>query len=210
MRRRDFIGLGLAAATQAAANIPVARAAEGTSIPYGVAVRGDALVDDYNYRTTIAALCNLVVPEGGLKWETLRPSETSFNFYEGDKLLDFARENRMKMRGHTLVWYAAMPAWTSSIRGKSEAERQLSHHIDMVVGRYEGLVPSWDVVNEAIADAPTRSDYLRPNIWLANCGKSYIETAFRRAADSDRAAQIVINEYDIEFVGDRYKRRRRS
>lgn len=210
MRRRDFIGLGLAAATQATANVPIVLAGEKSSIPYGVAVRGDALVDDFNYRAAIAKHCDLVVPEGGLKWETLRPTEASFNFYEGDKLLDFAQGHGMKMRGHTLVWYAAMPEWTSSIRGKSDAERQLSHHIDTVVGRYKGQVPSWDVVNEAIADDPTGTDYLRPNIWLENCGISYLETSFRRAADSDRAAQLVINEFDIEFVGDRYKRRREA
>jgi endo-1,4-beta-xylanase len=210
MRRRDFVQASLAVAAQAALPIPAALAAPKTRIPYGAAVRGDALVDDLAYRAALIEHCNLVVPEGGLKWDTVRPAEDRFDFYEGDKLLDFADQNGMKMRGHTLIWYAAMPKWTSSIRGKAAAAGALGKHIDTVVGRYRGRIPSWDVINEAIAEEPTRSDYLRPNLWLENIGKTYIETAFRRAAKSDPSVQLVINEFDIECVGARFKNRREA
>jgi endo-1,4-beta-xylanase len=210
MRRRDFVQGGLAVAAHLGTQLPVARAAGTIAIPYGSAVRGDVLVDDYDYRMALVEHCQLVVPEGGLKWFAIRPTADQFDFYEGDKLLAFADKNGMKMRGHTLVWYAAMPDWTSSIRGASEAERELSHHIRTVVRHYNGKIPSWDVINEAISEDPGPTDYLRPNIWLENLGKSYIETAFRRAAESDAGTQLVINEYDIEFMGDYYKRRREA
>jgi endo-1,4-beta-xylanase len=208
MRRREFVQGSLAIAAQAALPVAVAQAAVKTRIPLGAAVRGDALVDDLGYRSALIEHCNLVVPEGGLKWETLRPTEDRFDFYEGDKLLNFAVQNGMKMRGHTLIWYAGMPDWTSSIKSAKAAEQALTKHISTVVGHYKGQIPSWDVVNEAISDNPGRSDYLRPNLWLATMGKTYLDTAFRRAAASDPSAQLVINEYDIEGVDRRQKRRR--
>lgn len=211
MRRRDFVQVSLAVAAHAALQIPAAHAAAPQRrIPYGSAVRGDALVDDYDYRTALAEHCQLVVPEGGLKWDTVRPSEDRFDFYEGDKLLAFADQNGMKMRGHTLIWYAAMPDWTSSIRGAKAAEKALNKHIRTVVGQYEGRIPSWDVINEAIAENPRGSDYLRPNLWLENMGKGYIEAAFRRAAEADPQVQLVINEYDIECVGEQFRNRRNA
>lgn len=210
MRRRDFVQGSLAVAAHAALPMPAAQAAPLQRIPYGAAVRGDALVDDYDYRTALVDHCQLVVPEGGLKWEMVRPSQDRFDFYEGDKLLAFAEQNGMKMRGHTLIWYAAMPDWTSSIRGGKAAEKELTRHIRTVVGQYKGRIPSWDVINEAIADDPRGSDYLRPNLWLENMGKGYIETAFRRAAEADPQVQLVINEYDIECVGEQFKNRRNA
>lgn len=208
MRRREFVSGGLAAAiAPLVVPAPGAQAAQSI-IPYGAAVRGDALVDDPDYRAALMERCSLVVPEGGLKWSELRPTREEFNFFEGDRLMDFAERNGMQMRGHTLVWYAAMPDWTSSIRGAREAGREMAHHIERVVGYYKGRIPSWDVVNEAIADEPSDTDYLRPNLWLENLGASYIETAFRRAAESDPKAQLVINEYDIECADDRCRRRR--
>jgi len=211
MRRRDFVSGGLAATVAGVVtHLPAARAATKPSIPFGAAVRGGALVDDYDYRMALVERCQLVVGEGGLKWFDLRPSAEEFNFFDADKLFDFAQQNGMKMRGHTLVWYGAMPDWTKSISGASAAEREMAHHIKTVVGHYKGRIPSWDVVNEAIADEPSASDYLRPNVWQSNLGTSYIETAFRHAAASDRGAQLVLNEYDIEFVGDRFKRKREA
>lgn len=208
MRRRDFVQGGLAIAGQAVLPLSIAQAAAKRKIPYGSAVRGDALVDDFGYRTALIEHCNLLVPEGVLKWETVRPSEDSFDFFYADKLLDFADQNGMKMRGHTLVWYSALPEWTSSIKGGKAAEQAMSKHIRNVVGHYKGRIPSWDVVNEAIAWEPTKSDYLRPSLWLDTMGKGYIETAFRRAAAADPSAQLVINEYDIECVGPLQKNRR--
>lgn len=211
MRRRDFVQVSLAVAAHAALQVPATHAAAPSRrIPYGSAVRGDALVDDYDYRTVLAEHCQLVVPEGGLKWVVVRPSEDRFDFYEGDKLLAFADQNGMKMRGHTLIWHGAMPDWTSSIRGAEAAEKAMTKHIHTVVGQYKGRIPSWDVINEAIAEDPRGSDYLRPNLWLENMGKGYIETALRLAAEADPQAQLVINEYDIECVGEYYENRRNA
>ena len=99
-----------------------------------------------------------MTPEGGLYWENIRPTKQEFKFDYPDRVLAFADANGIEMRGHTLVWYGAMPDWTKQIRGAAEAERELTNHIEHVVSRYRGKIKTWHVVNEPIDDskAPSR------------------------------------------------------
>ena len=179
-------------------------------IPYGAAVRGGALDADPAYAAAIAARCDLIVPEGALKWPDLRPTRDSFQFEGADRIAAFARAHGLAMRGHTLAWYGAMPAWTEAIDSRVEAERILTTHIETVVSRYRGLIGSWDVVNEAIPDRPASNDDLRPFVWSRTLGADYIPIAFRAAAAADPAARLVLNEYDIEFTGARFAARREA
>ena len=121
-------------------------------------------------------------------------------------MLAFADANEMTMRGHTLVWYGAMPSWTKDIGSAAEAERELSIHIERVVSRYRGKIKTWHVVNEPIDDAKGAVAGLRPSIWLQRLGAKYIDTAFRLAHQADPAAELLINEYDIECVGEQFRR----
>lgn len=218
MRRRDFVlgalGAGLASSGAPDPFVwsdPTAKAAPVRGvIPYGAAVRTDLLDTEFDYREAIIDHCQLVVGEGGLKWFDLRPSEDQFVFDQPDRLIDFADQNGMQMRGHTLAWYGAMPDWTQTIASTAQAERELVHHITTVVGRYHGRIPSWDVVNEAIAEHPGRGATIRSSIWQERLGKRYIELALRTAAGVDPAAQLVINDYNIENPTQQCRDRRQA
>jgi endo-1,4-beta-xylanase len=201
--RRSFLKGGLAAAGVLAAG--VARAAP--AIPFGAAVRGSALATDEKYAALLARRCAEIVCEGEMKWGVLRPTPNVFDFGPADKIADFARAHRLTMRGHTLVWYAAMPLWTESLT-EAEAPGELARHIETVVGRYRDLTRSWDVVNEPLSDKATTERDLRPDLWNARLGPGYIETAFRLAHAVDPTLQLVLNEADIEHVGARYAARR--
>jgi endo-1,4-beta-xylanase len=179
-------------------------------IPYGAAVRADALAADADYATAIVKHCSLIVPEGSLKWTDLRPSRETFQFEGADRIASFARANGLVMRGHTLAWYGAMPAWTESIASRAEAERVLTTHIETVVSRYKGQIGSWDVVNEPIPDRPTWNGDLRSFVWSRFLGRDYIPIAFRAAAAADPNARLVLNEYDVEFEGARFAARREA
>lgn len=218
MRRRDFVlgalGAGLASSGALDPFVwsdPTAKAAPVRGvIPYGAAVRTDLLDTEFDYREAIIDHCQLVVGEGGLKWFDLRPSEDQFVFDQPDRLIDFADQNGMQMRGHTLAWYGAMPDWTQTIASTAQAERELVHHITTVVGRYHGRIPSWDVVNEAIAEHPERGATIRSSIWQERLGKRYIELALRTAAGVDPSAQLVINDYNIENPTQQCRDRRQA
>src|ERR1700744_5006202 len=116
----------------------------------------------------------------------------------------------MEIRGHTLAWYGAMPAWTEEIQTRAEAERELRDHIETVVSRYRGAIPSWDVINEPLAEWPENESSFRPSIWARRLGADYLSIALRRAAQADPDARLVLNEYDVEFKGPRFAARRQA
>lgn len=206
---RNLTGASLLGLTGAASSTAQAGFwQKNTTIPFGAAVSTHHVRDDAAFRRALIGHCQMLVPEGALKWFDLRPAPDVFDFADADLIVDFARQNGRTMRGHTLVWYAAMPDWAKRITQRHTAEYELSRHIDIVVGRYRGVIPSWDVVNEPISDDPAGLFDIRASVWSQTLGRSYVETAFRRAAAADPNAHLIINEYDIEFVGPRFRAKR--
>jgi endo-1,4-beta-xylanase len=179
-------------------------------IPYGSAVRAGVLASDSAYREAIIANCQLIVPEGEMKWPDIHPTRDQYRFEKADELVDFARQHNIGIRGHTLAWYGGMPEWTASISSRAEAERELVDHIDTVVSRYRGAIPSWDVINEPLIDWPQDEFSLRPSIWTKQIGPDYLSIALRAAAAADPETQLVLNEYDVEYEGARFAARRKA
>ncbi len=205
--RRQMIAGGLAGTGLLAAG-PSVRAATSAHAVYGAAVRVEALANDPAYADALAARCRTIVAESALKWPAIRPKRETFDFADADRIAAFARRRGLGLRGHTLAWYGGMPAWTDAITSRAEAERVLTEHIEMVVSRYAGLITSWDVVNEPIADDPASARDLRSFVWSRTLGADYLSIAFRAAAAADPTARLVLNEYDVEFAGGRFTRRR--
>jgi endo-1,4-beta-xylanase len=184
--------------------------ADARLIPYGAAVRSGALASDMSYRAAIVANCQIIVPEGEMKWPDIHPARGEYRFEKADALMDFARQNAIEIRGHTLAWYGGMPAWTATIGSRAEAELELIGHIETVVSRYRGAIPSWDVVNEPLADWPEDATSLRPSIWMKHLGPDYLPIALRATAAADPDARLVLNEYDVEYKGARFAARRKA
>lgn len=200
------LAAALASGTPAVAGPPLPR----RRIPYGSCLSDDLLQKDPEYTRAIETYCQQVTPEGGLYWVDLRPTRNQFNFDRIDRMLAFAEANEMTMRGHTLVWYGAMPAWTNEIGSAAEAERELTTHIERVVSRYRGRIKIWHVVNEAIDETKGAEVGLRPNVWLKYLGPTYIDLAFRVAHQTDPAAELVLNDYNVESMDDASAPRRRA
>lgn len=211
MNRRTFLKLasaGVSATTPAPISLAFAAAPAPRPL-FGAAVNPRLLREGHAaYRDAIQRHCRIVVPEGGLKWEGLRLSPTTFDFGHGDRFVQYATENSMAARGHALVWHLAMPKWTKAIETPRAAEDALRFHISTVVARYAGRIASWDVVNEPLPETPGTSAELRSSIWQALLGERYIDLALEMAAAADPAAELVINEYDLEFAGERFQRKR--
>jgi endo-1,4-beta-xylanase len=179
-------------------------------IPYGACVNINPLEKEPAYRQALVTYCQQLTPEYGLFWDYLRPSRNQFNFDFADKVLAFADANEMTMRGHTLVWYGAMPNWTKEISSTAEAERELTKHIETVVSRYRGKIKTWHVVNEPIDSAKGAVAELRPSVWLQYLGPKYIDMAFRLAHELDPSAELLICDYDVECVGEAFLARRQA
>jgi endo-1,4-beta-xylanase len=206
LTRRSFLA-GAAATGALPLVLPVAAAA-AEKIPFGGAMQIEFMDSDPAYPQAFLDHCDLILPMNELKFSMLRPERETFNFAPADRLVDFALSNGKTARGHTHIWWDALPDWLQAITAAGEAEAALVQHIDTVMGHYRGRLGSWDVVNEVIAHEPTAEAPLRDSYWLKVMGPRHIPIAFAAAARADPDARLVLNDYDLEFVGERYDMRR--
>ena len=96
---------------------------------------------------------NIVVAENEMKFDATEPSENRFNYNNGDKMVRYAKQNGMRVRGHALAWHSQVPNWVNNYKNdKKKLLSVLKNHIDNVVGHWKGQVDEWDVVNEAISN----------------------------------------------------------
>lgn len=169
--------------------------AESKNITIGTCVEYSTWEEDKEYRNLISQEFNLLTPENCLKWGYIRPEREEFDFEKPDKLIEFAKENKMKVTGHALLWHNQNPEWlTEGSYNSEELETIMREHIKKVVSHYSGKIEAWDVVNEAVNDQAE----LRKSIWLKTLGEDYIKTAFREASKHSDAT-LFYNDYGLLY-----------
>ncbi len=120
--------------------------------------------------------------------------------------LDFAVQNGIAMRGHTLVWHNQTPRWfftegyqdgeDAPLAGRETMLARLESYIRSVLTyfqtEYPGLIYAWDVVNEAVEDGG-----LRRSLWTETVGEDFILQAFRFARKyAAPEVSLFYNDYD--------------
>lgn len=152
------------------------------------------------------------------------------NFTQADKMVEFAMNNGMRVRGHVLVWDAYMTQWffhedfdvNKPIADRETLLARMKYYIETVMTHFEekypGVVYCWDVVNEAVGDNASewavgdprhvrtmRSGSINP--FYEYVGPDYVEYAFLYAADTAEklGADIGLfyNDYNMFFSGKR-------
>lgn len=56
-----------------------------------------------------------VTPANGQKWDSVQPSQNTFNYANGDAITTKAQAAGQILRCHNLVWYNQLPSWGKSI-----------------------------------------------------------------------------------------------
>ncbi len=172
--------------------------AQARSMYIGTVVNVDALQSEEQYREVLAREFNIVTPEVSLKFDATEPELNHYDFDGGDTIVAFAKAHNMQVRGHTLVWYRALPSWlTAGKFSRSELMQILRDHIFTEVSHYRGQINIWDVVNEAVNNDGT----LRDSIWLRGIGPDYIDWAFRWAHEANPQARLFYNDFGGEGSG---------
>ncbi|MBB1243366.1 endo-1,4-beta-xylanase [Streptomyces durbertensis] len=166
---------------------------------FGTAVAAGRLGDSA-YTAIADREFNMITPENEMKWDHIQPSRGTFNFGPSDRIVNRARANGQRVRGHTTVWHSQLPAWVGSIGDANTLRNVMRTHITTTMSRYKGKIYAWDVVNEAFQDGP--SGQLRTSVFQKVLGNGYIEEAFRTARAADPSAKLCYNDYNIENWSD--------
>lgn len=156
---------------------------------------------------------NMLVAENAMKPSSLQPVEGQFNFASADKIVQFAKENNMEVRFHTLVWHTQVGEWffldengrpmvdetdeVKKAKNKKLLLNRLETHVKTIVTRYKDDITSWDVVNEVVE--PNDPDGMRASAWYKITGTEYIEVAFRAAREAGGPnIKLYINDYGTD------------
>lgn len=99
--------------------------------------RSDALGD--KLRAILAREFDMVWSGNFLKFSTLRPTATSYDFSWADSMVAFAQTHSMTVRGHTFVWHNQIPAWlTGGTWTPAQVDSILAGHIATVMAHFKG------------------------------------------------------------------------
>ncbi len=162
----------------------------------------------------------------GTSGSTAQPA-TQPNFVPADTLADFALNNGIQLRGHTLLWHQSAPEWffagdvSEPINYRINVQQRLRTYIFAVVQRYPSIY-AWDVVNEVATDAPnpvtpyrTNSDWYIAYSVGGQDGSEYVRDAFMFASQArasigrtSATMKLMLNDYNTELPGQTRQRAR--
>ncbi|MBP2328829.1 endo-1,4-beta-xylanase [Kibdelosporangium banguiense] len=160
---------------------------------FGAAVAAHRL-GDATYTGILNREFDMVTAENEMKMDATEPNRNQFSYGNADRIVNHARSQGKRVRGHTLAWHSQQPGWMRGMEG-SALRSALVNHISKVAAYYRGKIYTWDVVNEAFADGGSGG---RRDSNLQRTGNDWIEVAFRTARAADPGAKLCYNDYSIE------------
>ncbi len=139
---------------------------------------------------------NSITAENAMKPEEIHPTEDFYTFENADRIAQFAQENGIALRGHTLIWHNQVGNWFFVEDGNPVSaetlKARMESHITKVMQHYQGQIYAWDVVNEPVDQ--NQPDGFYRNEWYEALGPEYVELAFRYARNADPDAKLFLNE----------------
>jgi endo-1,4-beta-xylanase len=215
MAAASTIALVLANTTAFAQSIPTSTSAPPDSLralgaPVGLRIGTAIIPFDLNnspYAQIAAEQFSSVTPGNEMKWQVVEPTQGTFDWSGGDRLVEFAQQNGQLVRGHTLLWHNQLPNWlTTGVASgtiTNDQLRELLHqHITTEVTHFKGKIWQWDVANEFFSNAfdstPPLPDGINSgDFWVSHLGEGIIADAYRWAHEADRDALLFYNDFNI-------------
>ena len=230
MRRRSLLAMGAAGSVAAVAGAGTAASAatsahavhgavidaefDPTSLRHlagriGLHIGSAIIPQDINtpaWAAIAGAQFNVYTPGNEMKWQVVEPTQGVFDWSGADNLVAFAKMNKARVRGHTLVWHNQLPNWlTTGVSNGSITTSQLwsllEEHIFTEVGRFRGRIWQWDVANEFFANAwdphPLPNGLNGDDFWIKALGPTVLPKAFTWAHEADRNALLFYNDFNI-------------
>lgn len=160
---------------------------------------------------------NMYLSDCDLCWIHTHPKKDKFDFAGMDQVVSQAQAAKMQVQAHHLLWgyRKVLPNWL--LKGnftKNQLRKIIKNHIKTLVTRYRrgspnGEIAVWTVVNELFVNGPDGSTNFftekledDPN----NPTYAWVDDAFRWAHQADPNAVLLLNDWAIEFGGDKSDR----
>ncbi len=202
MRRRDVLTSALAGAAAmtlggraAEAAAPLANLgaeAAKSGLTFGTAFDVQAL-DTPAYGDLIRTHARILTTDFSFKLLPIRANGPEPDFTSADRMADFARDAKIPLRGHTLVWNDGNPTWVTKL-SQDRRIYWMERHITEMMERYAGRMHSWDVVNEPFWPGHGNKGGFRGGPWYDAMGPAYVARAYKIAEKLDPSAKMVLNE----------------
>jgi endo-1,4-beta-xylanase len=155
--------------------------------------------------TDFARYWNQLTPENAAKWGSVEGTRNVMNWSALDAAYNFAKNNHIPFKLHTLVWGAQQPSWIGGLDSASQ-RKEIEEWFKALADRYDS-VAYIDVVNEPMNNAPngmTPWGASVPNVNYAKAlggagitGWDWVITSFRLARKYFPHAKLIMNEYNV-------------
>lgn len=205
----DYFNIGGAATASEIAPLPAKDLVRKhyNNLTFGNELKPDAVLDH-------AATVAYMEANGG---NQVNPQ---VNLRAAKTLLEFARDNNIPVRGHTLVWHSQTPDWffkenystdsSAAWVSKEVMLQRLENYIKNLMELIKTSYPTvefyaWDVVNEAV-DPNTSTGMRNPgsnnvtagnSLWMQTIGAEFIEKAFEYARKyAPEGCKLFYNDYN--------------
>lgn len=202
-----FVGTTIGLYATSAAEIPALKEVYKDYFPIGLAVSMNHLAGQE--AAMVKKHFNSITAENDMKPVNLLRKDGTYNFDRADRIVRFARDNNMKLRGHTLVWHNQTPAWFFTDESGMSLDStalysRMEKYISDIMTHFKNDVYCWDVVNEAISDN-IEEFYRTDSPWYKACKEGYIERAFRTAHHINPDIKLFYNDYNLTEPAKREK-----
>ncbi|HSE61621.1 MAG TPA: endo-1,4-beta-xylanase [Candidatus Saccharimonadales bacterium] len=197
---------------QATDSLQVLATTKRTDFKIGAVMALSPLVADAEYRQVALGQFGSLTPDHAMQWQFIHPANNDYDFAEADALVDAAKKSGLVVHGHSLLSSDGNPPWASALPITTDADKQttasvMNDHIKTVSEHFKGKIPTWDVVDNALATPAefAQGQLFRNNKWYQAMNQEYIARAFRAAKAADSDAKLFINESGLEKDGPRWE-----
>ncbi|TKX26746.1 glycosyl hydrolase family 10 protein [Elsinoe australis] len=176
---------------------PLRWEAEKKDILIGSGAINPDYLNDTQFSTVLAQQFNSLSPENEMKWSFINPTKGHYNWHTLDRLVNFARDHNMAVKGHGLISSCCNPDYLLNITDPAHFRAAMTSHFGALMHRYDGKMDRWDVVTKAIK---TQGGGLNENDFFKVLGPDYIADAFHIARAASPGAKLFISENLVESL----------
>lgn len=142
------------------------------------------------------SLWNQITCENETKWQSVEGTRGSYSWYGADNAYNYAKNNNILFKFHTLVWGSQYPSWFTSSLSVQERYNAIVKWMDAVKAHYPNL-EMIDVVNEAVGTHQAGNPLMKESLGGGGkTGYDWLIKAFELAYERWPNAILIYNDFN--------------